>query len=42
GKRSTKTEERKKQKKLILEMLEEKNMLDIHKATNPKKRITTW
>ncbi|CAG8685852.1 16570_t:CDS:2, partial [Gigaspora rosea] len=27
---------------LILEMLEEKDMLDIHKATNPKKRIATW
>ncbi|CAG8618235.1 10144_t:CDS:2, partial [Gigaspora rosea] len=32
----------KNKKKLILEILEEKNMLDIYKATNSKKRITTW
>ncbi|CAG8482694.1 12445_t:CDS:2 [Gigaspora rosea] len=25
-----------------IEILEEKDMLDIHKATNPNKRITTW
>ncbi|CAG8831528.1 18249_t:CDS:2, partial [Gigaspora rosea] len=32
----------KNKKKLILKMLEEKDILNIHKATNSKKRITTW